>query len=74
MKVATEIEMTALHLVRALYHATDGRPQQWRMLAGFADIAEAKEAVQHAVDQGWMLVEGGHSVCLTDAGRRVAEQ
>lgn len=74
MPSTTEIEKTARHLVRALYRATDGRPQQWRMLAGFADMAEAQEAVQHAVDQGWMLVEGGHSVCLTDAGRREAER
>lgn len=72
--MATEIEKTARHFVRALYNATDGRPQQWRMLAGFGDMAEAKDAVQHAVDRGWMLVEGSHSVCLTDAGRREAEQ
>lgn len=26
-----------------------------------------------AVDRGWLLVEGGHSVCLTDEGRRLAQ-
>jgi hypothetical protein len=28
----SETESLALHLVRALYNATDGRPQVWRML------------------------------------------
>lgn len=72
--MATEIEKTARHLVRALYNATDGRPQQWRMLAGFAGMPEAKDAVQLAVDRGWMLIVDGHSICLTDEGRRLAEE
>ena len=74
MPSTAELEKTARHLVRALYNATDGRPQQWRMLAGFADMAEASDALQLAVDRGWMLVEGSHSICLTDDGRRLAEQ
>lgn len=72
--MATEIEKTARHLVRALYTATEGRPQQWRMLAGFMSLPEARDAVQLAVDRGWMLVEGSHSICLTDEGRRLAEE
>lgn len=71
--MATEIEKTARHLVRALYIATEGRPQQWRMLAGFTSMPEASDAIQLAVDRGWMLVEGNHSICLTDEGRRLAE-
>ena len=71
--MATEIEKTARHLVRALYNATEGKPQQWRMLAGFTNMPEARDAVQHAVDRGWMLVEDNHSICLTDEGRRLAE-
>ena len=30
--MSSETETLALHLVRALYHATDGRPNQWCML------------------------------------------
>lgn len=66
-------EALAFHLMRALYGATAGRPMQWRSLAGISDVAETREAVQMAVDRGWLLVEGGHSVCLTDEGRRACE-
>ncbi|KAF0104292.1 MAG: hypothetical protein FD144_1717 [Rhodospirillaceae bacterium] len=54
-----------------VYDATAGRPMQWRSLAGISDVAETVEAVQWAVDRGWLLVEGGHSVALTDEGRRL---
>lgn len=64
-------ETLALHIMRALYDATGGRPMQWRSLAGLSDVAETREAVQLTVDRGWLLVEGGHSVCLTDEGRQV---
>jgi hypothetical protein len=64
------IEMLALHLVRAVYNATDGQPLQWRFLEGL-DLPESAEAVRYAVIRGWMLVQGEHSVCLTDAGRRI---
>lgn len=67
----TKPETLALHLMRALHDATDGRPMQWRSLAGISDVAETREAVQLAVDRGWLLVEGGHSVCLTDEGRQL---
>jgi hypothetical protein len=30
----SETETVALHLVRAVYNATDGRPMQWRSLEG----------------------------------------
>jgi hypothetical protein len=45
---------------------------RWRCLEGF-DVPETAEAVRYAVPRGWTLVEGGRSVCLTDAGRRLAE-
>lgn len=54
-----------------LFRRTAGRPMQWRSLAGISDAAETREPVQHAVDRGWLLGEGGHSICLTDAGRQV---
>jgi len=69
----TETESLALHLMSALYDWTGGRPMQWRSLAGISDGGETQEAVQLAVDRGWLLVEGGHSVALTDEGRRACE-
>jgi hypothetical protein len=38
---------------------------QWRSLEGL-DIPETDEAVRYAVTRGWTMVEGGHSVCLTN--------
>ena len=64
------IEMLALHLVRAVYNATDGQPMQWRSLEGL-DWPESAAAVSYAVTRGWLLVQGEHSVCLTEAGRRI---
>jgi hypothetical protein len=66
----SKTETSALRLIRALYDATDGRPMQWRSLEGL-DVPETDEAVRYAVTRGWMMVEGGHSVCLTDDGRRL---
>ncbi len=71
--MADKTESLALHIMRTLHDATDGRPMQWRSLAGLSDVAATREAVQHAVDHGWLLIEGGHSVCLTDEGRRRCE-
>lgn len=31
------------------------------------------EAIVFAVAQGWVIIEAGHSICLTDAGRRLVE-
>ena len=69
----SEMERLARHIVASLYNATDGQPQQWRSLAGISETAETKATVQLAVDRGWLLIEGGHSICLTDAGRRAVE-
>ena len=64
----SKIETEALQLVDTLYRSTGGRPQQWRALIVLRGATD--EAVQHAVDQGWVIVEGGHSVALTDHGRQ----
>ena len=64
----SKLDTQALQLVDALYVATAGRPQQWRSLVGLHGATD--EVVQHAVDQEWVIVEGGHSVCLTDHGRQ----
>jgi predicted sugar kinase len=71
--VAGSTETLALHLVRSLYDATEGTPQAWRSLAGLGKGSDSEAVVQYAVDRGWLLIEGGHSVCLTDAGRRRAQ-
>jgi hypothetical protein len=28
------------------------------------------DAIEFAVERGWVVVQAGHSICLTDAGRR----
>jgi hypothetical protein len=67
-----QTEMFARHLVRALYYATDGKPCWWSLPKDQNDAT--KDAVARAVDRGWMLLEDHHnSVCLTDAGRELAE-
>jgi hypothetical protein len=50
-----------------LYDATDGLSQQWRMLEELN--GPTTDAIVFAAARGWMIVEAGHSICLTDAGR-----
>ena len=69
--MSSETETLALHLVRALYETTDGRPQKWRNLEEL-DVATT-DAIEFAVARGWVVVQAGHSICLTDAGRRLVE-
>jgi hypothetical protein len=69
--MSSETESLALHLVRVLSDSSDGLPQQWRMLEKL-DAATA-EAIQFAVARGWIVVQAGRLVCLTDAGRRQVE-
>lgn len=67
----------AKRLCKALQTDTDKRPNTWRMLKPIAVRARIKDpkaidaAVKVAVDNGWLLVEQGHSVALTEAGRRL---
>lgn len=70
----SETEKLARHIAASLYETTAGRPQQWRSLAGISESNLTEAAVQLAVDRGWLLIEGGHSICLTDAGRRLGER
>ncbi len=65
----SETETLALYLVRALYNATDGRPLHWRMSAEIDGATT--DAIAFAVARGWVIVEASHSICLTDAGRRL---
>ena len=68
----SETESLALHLIRGLYDATEGRPKHWRSLDDL-DIPQKAEAVRYATTRGWIQVESGNSVCLTDAGWRLTE-
>jgi hypothetical protein len=67
----SDTESLALQLVRSLYDATDGLPQQWRMLEELE--APTMDAIMYAMTRGWVIIEAGHSICLTDAGRRLME-
>ncbi|MEA2810718.1 MAG: hypothetical protein QOJ17_4859 [Rhodospirillaceae bacterium] len=48
--MTSETETLALHLVRALYDARDGLPQQWRMLEELD--ATTMDAIEFAVARG----------------------
>ena len=50
-------------------------PGSWVMTYDVADslgLNDVDDAVRLAAANGWLEVEGGHSVRLTDAGRRLA--
>ena len=72
------VDIAARHLVYKLFSATDGRSGGWHELRKFG---EAKEAVDRAVERGWVVVrqeDGGkrpvQGVALTDEGRLVARK
>jgi hypothetical protein len=68
----SDTEALALQLICALYDVTDGKPQEWRMLEKLDEMTA--EAIVFAVEQGWVTAEAGHSICLTDAGRRLVNR
>jgi hypothetical protein len=68
----SETESLALHLVRALHDATDGPSQEWRMLEELNGATT--DAIEFAVARGRIIVEAGHSICLTDAGRKLVDR
>ena len=68
--MSTIVDQDARKLVNALYKATDGRPMEWRMVTGLS--ARQAAAVDHAVEKGWILVEEGRNLCLTDEGAALA--
>jgi len=67
-----QTQSLAIHLIRGLYDAAEGRPMQWRSLDDF-DVLQTVEAVRYATTRGWIQVESGNRVCLTDAGWRLTE-
>jgi hypothetical protein len=67
----SETETLALRMLSVLYDATDGQPLHWRMSAEID--RETADAIEFAVARGWVIVEDGYSICLTDAGRCLVE-
>ena len=63
------IETRAHLLVRLLYSSTSGRPMRWPLRLNLDDVTV--KAIAFAVDRGWLLVEDGHSICLTDEARKL---
>jgi hypothetical protein len=69
LPMASETETLAMHLVRALNDAPDGRPMQWRMIEHLDGVTA--DVVEFAAARGWVQVEGSH-IALTEAGRQLA--
>jgi hypothetical protein len=72
MEKRTTVDELARVLCRELYEFTDGWPMEWRKPVGGASM---HSAVEHAVEHGWLLVDDrDDSICLTEAGRRLASK
>jgi Mn-dependent DtxR family transcriptional regulator len=67
-----ETEPLAAQLVRALYDATNGSLMH-RCVIERLDGATA-DAVEFAAARGWVQVEGGRSIALTESGRQLVEE
>jgi hypothetical protein len=70
--MASGAAILALELIRVLYDATDRQPAQWRSREGLG-VAGSPEAVRYALTRGWLMVQDGDSVCLTDSGRALTQ-
>jgi hypothetical protein len=70
------VDWMARRLLVAAQKATAHKnPGSWVMTYDVADslgLNDVGDAVRLAAANGWLEVEGGHSVRLTDAGRRLA--
>jgi hypothetical protein len=75
--MAPDLDSLAIRFCKALGDDTARRPMQWRAIGPIAirarirDAADQARVVDHAVKAGWIEVQDGHSVALTDAGRRL---
>ncbi len=73
----TGIETLARRLVRDVFHYTGGKPMRWVSVGSVAhrmmeiDANAVLESIELARAKGWLNVEGDHTVCLTEAGRRM---
>jgi hypothetical protein len=68
----------ARRIVRDTYVFTRGTPMQWVTVQTIArrlslsDEVMIDRAIQLARRKGWLDFAGGHSICLTEEGRRMA--
>lgn len=71
-------ETLSLRIVRDVDNNTGGKAMQWVPVATIArrlvprDAAAVDKATELARANGWLLLEGGHSVALTDVRRSLA--
>ena len=68
-KVRPSTRELARYITRAVSEATDGQPRRWRMLSSIPGATA--DSVLYAKEQGWIELEGAHSACLTEEGRRL---
>ena len=71
MSKASKTEELALVLVRRIYEATDGTLKQVRLVM---TTGLGKNALEFAVDSGWLVVEGDNDVSLTEQGRDIVRK
>jgi hypothetical protein len=70
------VERRARSLCVELARVTADTPMEYQMVRLIArlvaiDYETADAAIARAVGQGWVIVEAGRSICLTDAARRL---
>jgi hypothetical protein len=78
---ASQVETRARALCVELARVTGYWPMQYRMVRPIVkavglDDGAADAAIAYAVEKGWLITdvaedEPPHSICLTDAGRRI---
>jgi hypothetical protein len=68
-KVRASTRDLARDITRAVYQSSDGQPGRWRMLSSIPGATAA--SILYAEEQGWIALEGAHSACLTEEGRRL---
>lgn len=72
------LENLSRRIVRDVYASTAGKLMQWvpvesitRRMA-LSDEVMVGQAIELARRKGWLDFAGGHSICLTEEGRRMA--
>lgn len=74
----TYSENLARRIVRDVYAFTSGKPMEWVPVETIArrlslsDEVMVNQSIELARRKGWLDFAGGHSICLTEEGRRMA--
>src|ERR1700738_2316579 len=77
LRMAFGLGALAKRFCRELAEDTGDHPMQWRSIASIGiraqirDSQELARVVAHAVEAGWIVMQDGHSVALTEAERRL---